>query len=142
MEAFQGFKAAAEEGDEDGMLAAAEAFHGSYEGMVRIIRPVVPELDAFHRYLYGVYHYYGPGYDLEKIQEQADQMAAALPPLQAAQLPSRLEARQAEFEGLVEELGGQVAILLMTLEDPTREDVDAAIESVHTAYKAVEAIFD
>jgi hypothetical protein len=142
MEAFQGFKAAAEEGDEDGMLAAAEAFHGSYEGMVRIIRPVVPELDAFHRYLYGVYHYYGPGYDLEKIQEQADQMAAALPPLQDAQLPSSLEDRQAEFEGLVAELGGQVAILLMTLEDPTREDVDAAIESVHAAYKAVEAIFD
>jgi hypothetical protein len=142
MEAFQGLKAAAEEGDEDGMLAAAEVFHMSYEGMVRIIRPVVPELDAFHRYLYGVYHYYGPGYDLEKIREQADQMAAALPPLQAAQLPSRLEGKQGDFESLVAEMGGQLAILLMALEDPTREDVEAAIESVHAAYQAVEAIFD
>ena len=142
MAAFQGLKAAAEAGDEEGILAAAEAFHMSYEGMVRIIRPVVPELDAFHRYLYGVYHYYGPGYDLERIREQADQMAAALPPLQAADLPSRLEDKQREFESLVAELGGQLAILLMALEDPTREDVEAAIESVHTAYQAVEAIFD
>jgi len=142
MESFQGLKDAATEGDEEGLLTFAETFHMSYEAMVRVIRPVVPELDAFHRYLYGVYHYYGPGYDLEKIQRQVDGMAAAIPPLEAAQLPSRLEERQADFEAKVAELGGQVAILLIALEDPVRDEVEAAIESVHVAYQIVEAIFN
>lgn len=141
LESFQQLKTAAAQGDEEGILGGAEAFHMSYEAMVRIIRPVVPELDAFHRHLYGVYHYYGPGYDLEKIREGADAMAAAVPSLQAAQLPPRLSDRQAEFEERVGELGDQVAHLLLTLEEPDPDQVEAAIEDVHTAYQAVEAIF-
>ena len=42
-----------------------------YEGLVRIIRPPLPELEAVHQHLYGLYHYYGPGYDLEKIRERS-----------------------------------------------------------------------
>ena len=103
---------------------------------------MVPELETFHQHLYGLYHYYGPGYDLEKIQRAADAMAADVPPLQAAQLPSRLEDRQKTFEASVAELGNQVAALLLVLQDPSREEVDAAIEAVHDAYEAVEGIFD
>jgi hypothetical protein len=35
-----------------------------------------------------------------------------------------------------------VAHLLVALEDPVQEEVMEAIDSVHTAYQAVEAIFD
>lgn len=141
-ESFQGLKAAAAAGNEDQILAYAETFHMNYEGMVRIIRPVVPELDAFHQHLYGLYHYYGPGYDLEKIQSSAEAMAAAVPPLQAAQLPDRLSQRQEEFEAAVVALGDNVATLLIVLENPTKEEVEAAIEAVHSAYEAVEGLFD
>lgn len=142
LEAFQGLKTAAADGDEDGMLGFAEAFHMNYEGMVRIIRPVVPELDAFHRHLYGVHHYYGPVYDLDKIIQEANDMAAAIPPLEAAKLPARLTERQAEFDAAVAELGGKLAVLLMALENPDRDEVIAAIDGVHTAYLATDAIFD
>ena len=142
MRAFQELKAASDAEDEDGILGSAEALHMSYEAMVRIIRPVVPELDTFHQHLYGVYHYYGPGYDVEKIGDRADLMAAAMPPLQAAQLPDRLEDRQVDFDARVTELGNQVAALLIVMEDPTRDEVEAGIEAVHAAYKAVEEIFD
>ena len=142
MNSFQELKSAAESGDEEAMLGMAEAFHMDYEAMVRIIRPVVPELDTFHQHLYGLYHYYGPGYDLEKIRQAADAMGADVPPLQAARLPARLEESQADFEAKVEELGTRVAALLVALEDPVKADVDAAIEAVHAAYEAVEGIFD
>jgi hypothetical protein len=142
LEAFQDLKAAAAQGDEEGMLGAAEIFHMSYEGMVRIIRPVVPELDAFHRHLYGLHHYYGPAYDLDKILQAANEMGEAIPPLLEAQLPARLADRQAEFDSAVGELGGKVAILIMALEDPNRDEVEAAIAAVHEAYQATEAIFD
>lgn len=142
MEAFQSLKTATEEGDEDGILAGAETFHMSYEAMVRVIRPVVPELNAFHRHLYGVYHYYGPTYDLDRILQAADEMGEALPPLVAAALPERLAHRQQDFDLAVQELSGKVAVLLMALENPDRWEVEAAIEEVHTAYQAVEAIFD
>ncbi len=141
MESFQDLKGAANSGDEEGMLGSAEIFHMSYERLVRVIRPVVPELDLFHRNLYGVYHYYGPGYDLEKIRDGANRMAEAVPPLLGATLPTRLEDRQAEFEARVSDLGDRVAGLLMMLEDPVQEDVETAIEAVHEAYKAVENIF-
>jgi len=141
MESFQGLRAAAEAGNEDQILAFAETFHMNYEGLVRIIRPVVPELETFHQHLYGLYHYYGPGYDLEKIQDAAEAMAASIPPLQAAQLPDRLADRQEEFETAVNALGDNVATLLVVLEDPSKEEVEAAIDAVHSAYEAVEGLF-
>lgn len=142
METFDGLVAASEAGNQDEMLAYTEAFHMNYEGLVRIIRPVVPELETFHQHLYGVYHYYGPGYDLEKIRSAATDMAAAVPPLQEAELPSRLAERQAQFEIEVGKLNEAVHGLLGALDDPNRDEVEAAIEAVHAAYSAVEGIFD
>jgi len=142
LDSFEGLKAAVEAGNQDEMLAYTEAFHMNYEGMVRIVRPVLPELEAFHQHLYGLYHYYGPGYDLEKIRSAATDMAAAIPPLQAAQLPASLASHQAHFEMVVTQLGEAVGALISTLDNPSRADVDAAIDAVHVAYEEVEGIFD
>jgi hypothetical protein len=142
MESYEGLKAAADSGSHDDMLAFAEVFHMNYEGMVRIIRPILPELEAFHQHLYGLYHYYGPGYDLEKISVAATAMAADIPPLQAAQLPANLAEHQAHFEMAVTQLGTAVGTLIATLDKPTRADVQLAIDGVHVAYEEVELIFN
>jgi hypothetical protein len=142
LETFQGLKGAAEAGNNDEMMAFAEAFHMNYEGMVRIIRPLSPELDAFHQLLYGVYHYYAPGYDLEKIGNAAREMAAAIPSLQGVTLPEHLAGHQGHWETVVERLGGNVSNLMSTLQDPSREAVMAAVETVHTDYAELEGIFD
>lgn len=138
---FEGLKAAVEAGSAEQMLAFTEAFHMNYEGMVRIIRPVLPELEAFHRQLYALYHYYGPAYDVEKIRAAADSMAAVLPALKAAQLPARVAELQGNFEGAVQLLELRVSELREALEKPTRQAVQAAIEVLHNAYRAVEEIF-
>lgn len=140
-DSYEGLKTAAEANDEPSMLAFTETFHMNYEGLVRVIRPVVPELETFHQHLYGLYHYYGPGYDLEKIRASADAMAAALPALAAAQLPDNLSDRQDEFATAVADLGEQVTVLQEVLKDPNRPDVEEAIENVHEAYSAVESLF-
>lgn len=139
--AFEGLKAAAEAGNEEEMLGYAEAFHMSYEGLVRIIRPPLPELEAVHQHLYGLYHYYGPGYDVEKIRGAATEMAAAIPALQAAELPSRLSDHQAHFEMAVTTLGEKIGALMATLDDPSKEAVTAAIDAVHAAYAEIDGIF-
>ena len=142
MTAFEGLKGAAEAGNEEEMLGYAETFHMGYERLVRLIRPLVPELEVVHQHLYGMYHYYGPGYDLEKIGNAAAEMAAAVPALQAAELPSRLADHQEEFNAAVAHLGEAVDALLATMDDPNREAVDAGVEAVHSAYAAIEGIFD
>jgi hypothetical protein len=142
METFTGLKTAVDAGNQAEMLAFTEAFHMNYEGMVRIIRPVLPEVAAFHQHLYGLYHYYGPGYDLEKIQGAATDMEAAIPALQAAELSSRLAEKQEHFETAVTGLGAAVGSLITTLNDPNRADVESAINAVHSAYEELEGIFN
>jgi hypothetical protein len=139
--AFEGLRAAAEAGNEEDMLGYAETFHMAYEGLVRLVRPPLPELDEVHEHLYGLYHYYGPGYDLEKIRIAATNMAAAIPALQAAELPERLASHQSHFEMVVTELGEAVGSLMATLDNPNRADVEAAIEAVHSAYAEIDGIF-
>ena len=69
-------------------------------------------------------------------------MEAAIPPLQAAELPSHLADQQGHFEMMVTDLGEAVGALVATLADPSRADVEAAIDTVHSAYQEVEGIFD
>ncbi|MFC1574508.1 hypothetical protein ACFL3Z_00320 [Gemmatimonadota bacterium] len=142
MDSFEGLKTAAEADNQDGMLAYAEAFHMNYEGMVRIIRPVLPELEAFHQHLYGLYHYYGPGYDVEKMENAARDMAAAIPSLQGATLPENLASHQGHWGMVVDRMGQNIGALMSVLQDPNREDVNAAIEAVHADYSELEGIFD
>ena len=141
MGSFQALKAAAEAHDHEGMLEHTEAFHMRYEGLVRIIRPVVPELEAFHQELYKLYHYYSPGYDVARITEAAAAMSERMEPLRAATLPSRLAERQADFAAGVAELGEKVEALRTALGEPDEETVKAAVEAVHSAYERVERLF-
>jgi hypothetical protein len=142
LESFHGMQEAAAAGDDDALLAHAEALHMDYEGLVRIVRPLVPELDTFHQELYGLYHYYGPAYDLEKIRRSAEAMDAALPDLAAVQLPDRLAEHQPAFDAAVGRLDEETDALVQALEDPDRDRVEAATDRVHAAYQAVEAMFD
>ena len=142
MSTYEGLKGAAEAGQDEQMMGFAEAFHMNYEGLVRVIRPLTPELDAFHQHLYGIYHYYGPGYDLEKIGNSARDMAAAIPSLQGVTLPERLASHQGHWGMVVERMGQNIGALISVLQDPSRDAVDAAIETIHADYSELEGIFD
>ena len=133
---------AADANDEPAMLTQVEAYHGAFEGLVRIVRPVVPELDAFHQDLYRLYHYHAPGYDLEAIRADAAAMQAKIVPLKGATLPSRLAEKQKDFEAAVATLEGTVGELVDAAKKDSKEKILAAVETVHMAYVKTEKVFE
>ena len=135
-------KKAANTNNKEDMLAQTEAFHSAYEKLVRTIRPMVKELDAFHQEMYKLFHYYLPNYDLTKIRETVAAMQAKLPALKQAQLNKRLQDKKMEFDAAVEDLETEVNKLAEVVKKDDREAIKAAVDAVHTAYQGCEAIFD
>ncbi|MFC2156272.1 hypothetical protein ACFLT9_00405 [Acidobacteriota bacterium] len=133
---------AADTGDEEGMLKQTEAFHSAYERLVRTIRPLVAELDAFHQELYKVFHYHAPEYNLEKLREGAAAMAEKVVPLKGVELPSRLADRQEGFNSAVLNLEAAVNELVELVQGEDKEAILKAVDKVHTAYQGAEQIFN
>ena len=135
-------KEATNTNNKEDMLAQTEAFHSAYEKLVRTIRPMVKELDAFHQEMYKLFHYYLPNYDLTKIRETVAAMQAKLPALKQAQLNKRLQDKKTEFDAAVVDLETEVNKLAEVVKKDDQEAIKAAVDAVHTAYQGCEAIFD
>lgn len=89
-------KAAAGE-DDQALLDAAEALHAKDEMMVRLIRPVLKEIDEFHKVLYVVYHKYLPNKEFDKIKSVSDDFILKAEVITKATLPKRLEGKRRNF---------------------------------------------
>ena len=63
------YKAAVTAGDNEALLKAAEKLHTQYEGLVKIVRPVLKEMEDFHASLYVLYHYQMSPFQLAKASE-------------------------------------------------------------------------
>jgi hypothetical protein len=134
--------AAVDANDEPAMLKETEAFHAAFEGLVRVIRPVTPEFDAFHQELYKLYHYAAPQYDLPAIRAQAKAMQEKIPPLAVSKLPKRVADRQEKFDAAVKTLSATVDDLVKTAEKDSKDAILAAVEAVHMAYLQAEKVFE
>ncbi len=124
------------------ILSQVEAFHSAYESLVRLIRPVVPELEAFQQDLYKLYHYHMPNYELELIRSDVEAMLEKVVPLKTVQLPTRLESRQEDFSAAVDNLEIELNKLAEAVKTSKTQEIRDAIERVHTAYQNTEKIFD
>ena len=91
------YKAAAAGTDDAALLKAAENLHATYEAMVRTIRPVLPEVDAFHQVLYVVNHTYAPAKSYDKIREVSADLLAKAEAAAKATLPARLKAKSSDY---------------------------------------------
>ena len=140
--ALQQLHSAADTNNQEEMLAQTEAFHGAFERLVRTIRPIVPELDAFHQEMYKLYHYYAPQYDLAQIRATVAAMQEKLPALKKSQLPKRLADRQKDFDAAVGQLEAAVTDLAKTAKTDDKKTVLAEVEKVHSAYQQAERVFE
>lgn len=123
-------------------LDAAEALHAGFEGLVRTIRPRMPELDAYHQVLYRVYHYDLPNKDLAALRTHAQELLSRSAALQAATVPQRFAARAKELrEGFVA-LGAATAELQAAAAGGEGRALEAAVEKVHSRYQSCETMFD
>ena len=148
-EALAQFKAAVETydkaaagKDDAALLNAAEALHAKYEGMVRAIRPVLAEMDAFHQALYIVYHKYAPDKQYDKIRGASGDLLAKAETVAKAQLPKSREAKAEEFKKAAAELVDAARALDAAGKNHDHEGMEKGVDVLHAKYQALEKLFE
>jgi hypothetical protein len=137
------YGAAIAAGGKDRLLKAAEDLHTAFEGLVRVIRPAMPELMSFHEVLYKIYHYDLPKKDLASLKSRMPALAAEMDTLNAASLPKHRAAQAADFQKARQQLAGAVAALQATISGSNEwADVEKSVEEMHSAYQGVESVCD
>jgi hypothetical protein len=128
--------------DSQRFLDAAEKLHAQYEKMVRLTRPVLRELDEFHRVLYVLYHHVLPAKNQEKIAASVVELKAKMALLEQAKLAERMKSRQAAFAEargrLVQSVGALDAAKAKS--DPAKFAAD--VETMHGDYQMLEKVFE
>lgn len=140
-EAAAEYDAAAAARDGQKLLAAAEKLHARYEGLVRIVRPAVKELDVFHSALYSLYHESLPKNDVKALCAAAPTLKERAAALAGAKLSQRQAPKQAAYDQARAGLVAAVDGLAKSCSAPKDDAVKAAFENVHTAYQSLDAIF-
>jgi hypothetical protein len=140
--AVEDYATSASTGADEAVWNAAEVLHAHYEMLVRLIRPVLKEVDDFHRELYVLYHKHLPGKDFTAIQAAAPVLAEKAEALRQAVLPKRLESRQEAFRQAAAALQEAVKILGQACTGAVQSDMESAVNQVHARYQALEKVFD
>ncbi len=125
------------------ILKATEDVHMFYEHMVRLIRPVVKELDEFHQVLYLIHHYYLPEYNVTKLKESADSLVVKVAALKDAKLAKRHEAKSEQFKKSSAALAESVTAFVEAVKsDKDKATVAKLGDTMHTRYQMVEKVFE
>ena len=132
--ALQDYKKAIDENNNEFLLTAAEEVHSAFEGLMRIVNPPIPEVDAFHRVLYHVYHDYLPNKNWKAIDNSITQFQEKFMALQATELPKWMSDKNKEFKEAREELGKSVEMLAALKNSNDQKKIEAVIEQLHDAY--------
>lgn len=128
--------------DHENLLKAAENLHSKYEMLVRIIRPVLKEVDDFHKTLYVVYHDYLPNKKYTTLGKVTDTLIKKAKAITKAKLPARLESKQEAFNKAASELLTAAQDLKKRVKGKNKISIDAAVENMHTKYENLEEIFE
>lgn len=128
--------------DSQKLLDAAERLHAQYEALVRIIRPVLKEMDAFHQVLYMIYHHYLPGKDQEKLVASVKELKEKMAVLNKATLPDRRKKQEAAFNEARAALAHSVEALDASMVQDNPKEFASRVEAMHTDYQALEKVFE
>jgi hypothetical protein len=129
------YRTAAKAGVADALLKAAEALHMEYEALGRVIRPVLPEIEAFHVTLYTLYHYQSNPLLLDKVATSVEELKAKMDALGRAQLPDRLKAKSPAFTDQRLRLSSALDALAALLPGKDQPKIGTAIEKLHVEYE-------
>jgi hypothetical protein len=138
----EAYNAAAKGADDKAMLDAAELLHAKYEMLVRILRPVLKEMDDFHKVLYVVFHKDLPDKKWDNIRTAAPELKAKAEAVTQAKLSTRLEPKAEPFKAAAAELVNAASTLAALGPKAKGEAIEQAVLKLHTCYQALEKIFD
>jgi hypothetical protein len=128
--------------DSQKLLDAAEQLHAQYEALVRVTRPVLKEMDAFHQVLYMLYHHYLPGKDQEKLATSVRELKERMAVLNKATLPDRLKKRETAFIEARATLAHSVGALDASMVKDNPKEFASNVETMHTDYQTLEKVFE
>lgn len=135
------YNAAAKGNDDKVLLDAAETLHARYEALVRIINPVLKEMDAFHQSLYVVYHTYLTEKSYDKIRGASADLVTKAEAITKATLPKSHETKTEAFKKAAAELLDAAKALDAAGKAHDHSGMEKGVEDVHARYQALEALF-
>ncbi|MBX2992346.1 MAG: hypothetical protein KF749_14440 [Bacteroidetes bacterium] len=136
------YKNAVKDENDKLLLDVAEKLHTQYEKLVRVMRPPLAELDAFHTVLYPLYHYYLPEYNIENIKGSVTELKEKMSLLNNATLPEKRKGIEPVFVEKRAALSVSVDALAAAIESNNKETITAAIEKLHTEYQVLEHVLE
>ncbi|NWG00445.1 MAG: hypothetical protein HXY19_05835 [Thermoanaerobaculaceae bacterium] len=136
------YERAARADDAAALAAAVEELHAAYESLVRLVRPVMAELDAYHQVLYRLYHYDWPAGKLDAIRQDAAALEQACTQLAGAAVPKRFATREAKLRSAFADLCAATRELVTASAGTDLGQLGSVVEKVHSAYQAAEGVFD
>jgi hypothetical protein len=136
------YKAAADEGRDADLLKAAETLHMQYEGMVKIVRPVLKEMEDFHASLYILYHYQMNPFAMAEVTATVQTMQVKMGALNKAALPDRMKAKTEAFTAQRARLSSAVDAVAALLPAKNEAKLKEAIELMHAEYEKLEKVFE
>jgi hypothetical protein len=142
--AAEDYYKAAEGSDEQAMLNAAETLHSNFEMMVRAIRPVLKEVDEYHKILYIIYHKYLPDAKYGEIANTMDELikrAEDITKVSDEKLAKRLKDKVSDYMLASKELYDNTIFLKEVLKSNDVSKINASIEKMHSCYQKLEGIF-
>ena len=110
--------------------------------MIRIIKPVLKEVDEFHKVLYVIYHKYLPEKDYESIKSVSEELQQKAEAITTAKPTRRIEPKLEQFNTAANELLTATNELVEACQSDNNDMIEIAIENVHTKYQNLEGVFD
>ena len=138
----EAYNTAAKGTDDKAMLDAAELLHAKYEALVRTIRPVLKEMDEFHKVLYVVFHKDLPDKKWDNIRAAAPDLKAKAEAVTQAKLSARLEPKAELFKAAAGELVKAASTLAALGPEADGAAIEEAVLKLHSRYQELEKIFD
>ena len=138
----EAYAAAAMGTDDQTLLDAAETLHARYEMLVRTIRPVLKEMDDFHRVLYVVFHKSLQDKKFDEIRAVSPDLMAKAEAVAKAKLSQRMEARSDIFLAAAADLVAAATALAGASGGADDIALGNAVLALHEKYVALEKVFD
>ncbi len=131
--------------DNEALLTAAENLHSAYERMNRVIRPVLKEIDDYHQTLYVIYHKLYPEGKFDEIAGLTVTLTAKAGAIMNSprdRVRQRLGDDIGKFDEAALQLYNATIVLSEALNGDDLKKKNQAVESMHTAYQDLDAVFN
>jgi acyl carrier protein phosphodiesterase len=129
--------------DEAEMLNVAEELHSDFEMLVRIVKPITKEVDEFHKVLYMIYHHYWPNKNMTEFSKAVDDLEFRAEELNKCVLPKWATDKSDDFMKHSQKLYESTKKLKeMKDAEASNDELNKAIEDVHSNYTALETLFE